>query len=403
MRKSPTITLHPGRDKSVRHRHPWLFSGAIARIDGNPDPGEVVKITDAAEAFLAWGYFNSRSQIAVRLLTWTETDTVDAAWWKHSLNASIHRRRALAASAHTDSYRLVHAEADGLPGLIADRYGDVIVCQFLTAGVEAHRETIVEHLWRQLNPTTVIERSDDEMRKVEGLLPSGGVLRGQSPREHVLMRESGHRFRVNLVEGQKTGFYLDQRDNRQAVAMHARGRRVLDCFSYTGGFAIPVLAAMPASLTCIDSSESALSLLNENVELLHGDLPGVAIITPEVCSANVFELLRVFRDQGRQFDMIILDPPKLAASHAQVARAKRAYKDLNLLAMKLLTTGGVLASFSCSGAITRHDLQSVVGWAATDAQRRVQVVAQLTQADDHPVIVSFPESEYLKGLICIVE
>lgn len=403
MPKSAQIILKPGRDKSVHHRHPWLFSGAIGRVEGAPTPGDIVRIASSKGEFLAWGYFNAQSQIAVRLLSWEEGDRIDAHWWTGKITTAIKRREKLADDPQTNTYRVIYSEADGLPGLIVDRYADCLACQFLTAGIDHVREVVVETLWEQLRPTAIIDLSDNDMRKVEGVSPAHGLLRGALSEKRLVVCENGFRYTVDLSSGQKTGFYLDQRVNRLRIMPYAVSRRVLDCFCYTGGFAIPVLASSPQSLTCIDSSATSLELLRANVRMLAEDGPRSAEPELEILNANVFEELRKFRDQGRAFDMIILDPPKLAASQSQVRRAMRAYKDLNLIAMKLLTPGGVLATFSCSGAVSRADLQNAVAWAATDAGRRVQIIEQMSQSEDHPVIVSFPESEYLKGLLCIVD
>lgn len=403
MPKSAQIILKSGREKSVLHRHPWLFSGAIGRVVGDPEPGDIVRVHSSNGEFLAHAYYNPRSQISLRLLSWDAAESIDERWWRGAIARSIARRKALSTNPETNSYRLIYSEADGLPGLIVDRYADYLVCQFLTAGVERRREEIAEALWDQQRPSAILDQSDNESRALEGLPPSGGKIRGEVSVTSFTIRENGFHYHMGLGRGQKTGFYLDQRRNRMQVAAHAAGRRVLDCFCYSGGFTIPILAASPTSMTCIDSSEYSLNTLRENVKLLSIDRPELAVGEIEYANANVFEKLRKYRDEDREFDMIVLDPPKLAASQSQVARAKRAYKDLNLLALKLLTPGGILATFSCSGSITRTDLQSVLSWAATDAKRRVQIIDQLTQGEDHPVLVSFPESEYLKGLICIVE
>lgn len=403
MPKSARIILKTGREKSVRHRHPWLFSGAIGGVEGSPAPGDIVRVQAANGEFLAYGYYNPRSQITLRLLAWKEDEAIDAAWWARRIRESIARRSTLMASPQTNALRLVYSEADGLPGLIVDRYADYLVCQFLTAGIERVRSEIVGQLEELVKPAGILDLSDTDTRNVEGLAPCTWLIRGTAPDHAVIVRENGFRFAVDLGGGQKTGFYLDQRDNRRVVSELAQGRSVLDCFCYTGGFTVPILAASPRSVMCIDSSEAALGLLRTNVSMLEHDSPGLKMGETELACANVFEELRRLRDRGRQFGMIILDPPKLAASHSQVARAKRAYKDLNLLALKLLTPGGVLATFSCSGAISRADLQSVVSWAATDANRQVRILRLLSQGGDHPVLSSFPESEYLKGILCIAD
>lgn len=403
MAKSARIILKAGREKSVHHRHPWLFSGAIERIDGTPSPGDIVRVEAVNGGFLAHGYFNPSSQISLRLLTWSESEAIDEGWWGDRISESIARRKTLLATGDTDTCRLIYSEADGLPGLIVDRYADYLACQFLTAGIERVRTKITDRLWRQVRPVGILDLSDSDVRRIEGLAPSAGAIRGEPPRDDVIVRENGLRFAVNFGSAQKTGLYLDQRDNRRIVAGYAPGRRVLDCFCYTGGFTIPVLAASARSVMCVDSSESALVLLRKNVTMLRENHASPTVGETEIKCANVFEELRRLRDQGQQFDMIVLDPPKLASSHSQVARAKRAYKDLNLLALKLLSSGGVLATFSCSGAISRTDLQSVVSWAATDAGRQVRIIRHLSQGEDHPVITSFPESEYLKGMLCLAE
>lgn len=396
------VHLKPGREKPVAHRHPWLFSGAIGRVDGSPAPGDIVRVRAANGEFLAYGYFNPKSQISLRLLSWDEEEVINGAWWERMLQETVSRRSKLSSSTQTNAYRLVYSEADGLPGLIVDRYADYLVCQFLTAGVEKVRPVVVDTLWERLHPAGILDLSDNDIRKVEGLDACSGTLRGIAADQLITVLENGFRFIVDLHSGQKTGFYLDQRNNRIRVSSHASGRRVLDCFCYSGGFTIPVLAVGATHVTCIDSSAPSLALLRSNVERLAANYPDRAFGGVETLDANVFEALRKLRDQGRTFDMVILDPPKLAASQSQIERAMRAYKDVNLLAMRLLTANGILATFSCSGSVSRVLFQEAVAWAATDAKRRVQLVEQLSQAEDHPILVSFPESEYLKGLICRV-
>jgi 23S rRNA (cytosine1962-C5)-methyltransferase len=393
MTKLTSIHLKPGREKPVRHRHPWVFSGAIARVDGVAAPGDIVRVLAANSEFLAYGYWNPHSQISLRLLTWEENERIDSEWWARMIQASISRRSMLLSSSDTDSCRLIYSEADGLPGLIVDRYSGYLVCQFLTAGIERVREIVLDLLEQTMQPPGIFDLSDNDARLLEGLSESSGLVRGREAEGPVSIRENRFLYLVDLGAGQKTGFYLDQRDNRRRAASYAAGLHVLDCFCYTGGFTIPVLAATPQSVTCIDSSAPALAVLQANLGAQKPPCP------VEILNANVFEALRKFRDQGRQFDMVILDPPKLAASQSQVSRAMRAYKDLNLLAMKLLTPNGILATFSCSGAVSRLAFQEAVAWAATDAGRAVQILEYLSQGADHPILLSFPESEYLKGMI----
>ena len=400
---TPSVILKPGRDKSVRHRHPWIFSGAIGGIAGSdPEPGEIVRVQAADGSILAHGYFNAKSRITVRLLDWQKDARIDADWWRASITAAATRRATLGTTTQSNAYRLVYAEADGLPGLIVDRHANFLVVQILTAGMERVREVILGTLDEIFRPAGIVDLSDDTARRLEGLPPSSGQGIGKSPDRPLAIRENGFRFLIDLFEGQKTGFYLDQRTNRRRVAPYAQGRSVLDGFCYTGGFTLPALAAGAQAITCIDSSAAALDLLGQNVEFFRSERPESANAPLEILKGNVFELMRHYRDEKRQFEMIILDPPKLAASQAQVPKALRAYKDLNLLALKLLTPGGILATFSCSGAVSRTDFHNAIAWAATDAQRSVQVIEQLSQAEDHPILISFPESEYLKGLICRV-
>jgi len=397
MNRLRTITVKSGREKSIRIRHPWVFSGAIDRVDGSITPGEVVRIEDQAGVFQAYGYFNPSSQIAARLLDWDENSSIDEAWWIHRLENSIHRRKDLIESGITNAVRLVHAEADGLPGLVVDRFDTVIVLQALTAGIDRVKPLITSHLGSMLKPSAIVERTDPQTSRLEGLPPSRGPISGSNPPVSITIQEFGRRFLVDVLRGQKTGFYLDQRDNRRIVAEFAHGRDVLDCFAYTGGFTVHALASCARSVTCVESSAPSVQLLRQNIDLNNEADKPVTLI----CD-NVYEVLRRFRDESRRFDLVILDPPKLAPTRAHVDKALRSYKDLNLLAMKVLNPGGILATFSCSSGVTPGRFQNVVAWAALDAGRDVQVIRRLGQPSDHPVLLSFPESEYLKGLICRV-
>jgi 23S rRNA (cytosine1962-C5)-methyltransferase len=392
----PTIHLHPGKDKPVRQRHPWIFSGAIARVEGQPAPGDLVEVADARGAWLARGYFNPRSQIVVRLLTWERDEPVDAAFWRRRLAAAGARRAALAADPSTDAYRLVYAESDGAPGLIADRYGDWLAVQFLTAGVEARRELLVNLLAELFAPRGIVDRSDVTVRKQEGLSLRSGLAWGEAPPAGLVIHEHGYLFPVDLLGGQKTGFYLDQRENRRIVAAHAAGRQVLNAFSFTGAFGVYTLAGGAAHVTNVDSSYDAL--VGAEVALhwngFDPDRQAEGIV------GDVFEVLRAFRDEGRRFDLVILDPPKFARSKAGLDAATRGYKDINLLGLKLLAPGGLLATFSCSGLVSPDLFQKIVFGASVDAGRDAQIIARLGHGADHPILLSFPESEYLKGLLC---
>jgi 23S rRNA (cytosine1962-C5)-methyltransferase len=401
------VVLKPGRDKAVRNRHPWVFSGAVQRLEGPAVDGDVVVVCDARGEFLARGYLNRRSQIAVRLLTWQADQAIDDEFWRRRLVAAIDLRTVLPGLANTSghggpslttAYRLVNAESDRLPGLIVDRYGDYVVIQVLTLGMEPHKRVLVEALMTLLRPAGVFERSDVDVRDKEGLPSATGLLAGQSPRNLIEVTEAGHRFQVDVRSGQKTGFYLDQRVNRQRVAAYVKpGAEVLNAFAYTGAFAVYAAAAGAGHVTNIESSAEALRLAET-----HWALNELDHVPAENVIGDVFQVLREYRDAGRQFDLVILDPPKFAYSQAQVRAACRGYKDINWLALRLLRPGGILATFSCSGLVSRDLFQKVVFGAAVDAGRDVQVLEHLSQSPDHPTLLSFPEGAYLKGLICRV-
>lgn len=390
----PRLILHPGKEKPLRQRHPWLFSGAIARAEGRPGPGQVVEVMAADGGWLAWAEFNPVSQIRARAFAWEQEQVVDAAFWHDRLAASIERRRHLLPG--REAVRLVFAESDGLPGLIVDHYGPHLVLQSLTAGAEARKTQTIAHLVELLHPASIVER-DDPVRQKEGLPRAGGTVWGARPDEPVVITENGLRFLVDLVGGQKTGFFLDQATNRQALAPYCAGAEVLNAFSYTGAFAVAALVAGARHVTNLDSSTEALALAAQNLAL-NGCLPD----RWTNLEADAFQQLRRWRDEGRQFDLIILDPPKFATSPAQVERAARGYKDINWLAFRLLRPGGLLATFSCSGAVGRDLFQKIVFGAALDAGREARIVAHFSQGPDHPVLLSFPEGAYLKGLLCQV-
>lgn len=406
----PTVTLKPGRDKPVRHRHPWIFSGAIAHIDRSAQDGAVVDVLDSEGQWLARGYLNRRSQIQLRLLTWNQAEVVDAGFWESRLKRAMEGRITLANDPSTDAYRLVYAESDGLPGLIVDRYGSWLVMQSLTLGIERVKSLLVNLLAELCRPEGIVERSDVDIRQKEGLAPMAGLLYGRLPPltdTHpvagstdgvVTIHEHGHRFLVDLLRGQKTGFYLDQRENRMRVMPFCPGARVLNAFSYTGGFAVYALAAGARQVINVDSSLEALRLGERNL-LLNGFDPDAQA---EGIAGNVFDVLRGWRAAKERFDVVVLDPPKFAHSQRRVEHAARAYKDINLLAMQLLVPGGTLVTFSCSGLVSSDLFQKIVFGASVDAGRDAQVVERLSQGSDHPLLLSFPEGEYLKGLICRV-
>jgi 23S rRNA (cytosine1962-C5)-methyltransferase len=392
----PVVTLRPGREKPLVQRHPWVFSGAIGDVESGLENGRLVVVADSGGKPMACGYYNSRSQIRVRVLTFDDTERVDADLLRRRFRKAMEGRRRLIADEMTNAYRLINAESDLLPGLVVDRYGDWVVSQFLTLGIEAFRSELLSIIEEELGPAGIYDRSDVDVRRKEGLREESGVACGQEPPDTVEIRENGLRFVVNIKRGQKTGFYLDQRDNRVRVAAYARGREVLNCFSYSGGFGVYAAAQGAGRIVNVDTSAEALEMATRNMHL-----NGV-VAAHEPIQADVFHLLRQFREGGRRFDLIVLDPPKFAASAAQVEGATRGYKDINLLAMQLLRPAGVLATFSCSGLVTPDLFQKVVFGASVDAHRDVQILEHLSQAPDHPILLSFPESEYLKGLICRV-
>ncbi len=345
---------------------------------------------------LGWAAYSPESQIRARMWTFEPDVVVDDAFVAAQVTAAAARRSGLLSGGATDSARLVFSEADGVPGVVADRYGDTIVCQLTTAGADRWREVLADALVALPGVATVYERSDADVREREGLGPRVGLLRGGAPAADLVAHEAGFRYAVDVEGGHKTGFYLDQRDARTAVGMWAPGRRVLNVFSYTGAFTVVAAARGAASLLSIDSSGPALATAARNGGLNDVDMG-------ELREGDAFTALRGLRDRAQQFDLILLDPPKLANSEGQLEKASRAYKDLNLLAVKLLAPGGVLLTWSCSGAMTMELFQKVVAGAALDARRTVRIVGRLHQPSDHPVPLAFPEAEYLKGLVLVAD
>ena len=389
------LHLKKGRDKSLRRRHPWVFSGAVEKVTGQPGPGDTVQVCDAAGKPLALAAWSPRSQIRARVWSF-EAPAIDAAFFRARIEAALALRDALPAAKHTNALRLVHGESDGLPGLVVDRYADVLVAQFLSAGAERWRDPLLDALSELSGCAAIFERSDAEVRKLEGLEARVGFARGNRNAARCPIIEHGLNFRVDVQEGQKTGFFLDQRENRQRIRALAPGRRVLDGFSYTGGFALAALAGGAAHVTALESSAEALEVAKENLAANPLDASRI-----DFHKADVFARLRVLRDQGEKFDLIVLDPPKFAPTAAQARNAARAYKDINLLAFKLLAPGGLLATFSCSGGVDAGLFQSIVAGAALDAEADAKIIDRFTAAADHPVALEFPEGDYLKGLLVL--
>lgn len=386
------LILAAGRQRSLLRRHPWIYPNAIRKIEGDPRSGDLVRVCASDGAFLAWAAWSPTSMIRARAWSFVEDDIVDAAWIGARVAEAVARRAGLASA--TDGLRLVFGEADRLPGLVVDRYRDHLVVQFLAAGVEAWRDAIVEALVRVTGCRDVYERSDAAAREREGLATREGVLSGDAPPPEVVIDELGVRYGVDILEGHKTGFYLDQRDNRALVAGVSAGRRVLNCFCYTGGFTLAALRGGAASALSIDSSGPALAAARRNQEL-----NGLSQADCEWREANVFDALKALLAEGRRFDLIVLDPPKFAPSSRHVERAARAYKEINLKAMRLLEPGGLLFTFSCSGAIDVDLFQKIVAGAVFDAGTDFQMLRRLQAGTDHPMLMTHPEGEYLKGLM----
>jgi 23S rRNA (cytosine1962-C5)-methyltransferase len=394
-----SIILKSGRERSVRQHHPWIFSGAIDRLEGSPAAGDTVDILDPTGKWLARAGYSPHSQIAARIWTWNPAEEVGKEFLQSAVRRSFEARNPLMED--TNAVRRIHAENDGLPGLIVDQYDDVLVLQSLTAAVEKWKTEIVEILSGYHGISTVYERSDADIRTKEGLDPQAGVFRGKEPSERVRIREGTWTFRVDVCRGHKTGFYLDQRDSRQLLAriipQYVEGGEVLNCFSYTGAFAVAAIKAGAASVLNVDSSSPALAEVAE-----HMRVNGLSEEQGPVRCGNVFEVLREFRDTDRFFDMVILDPPKLMQSRKDLMRASRGYKDLNWLAARILKPGGILMTFSCSGLMSEDLFQKIVFSAFLDAGKDAQILHRCQQPADHPVRLTFPEGRYLTGLVCRV-
>lgn len=386
-----TLELRPGKERSLQRRHPWIYAGAVARVIGRPAPGDLVRVVGADQRFLAWAAFSPESTIRARAWSFLEHEIPDDAWLSARVAASVARRAHL--TRRTDAIRLVFGEADSLPGLIVDRYADQLVVQLMAAGVDARREAIVDALVTATGASRVYERSDAASRQREGLPSREGALRGAVPVAAVDIIEDGVRYQVDVVRGHKTGFYIDQRDNRRRLAQLAAGKRVLNCFCYTGGFSLAALSAGAAAAWSIDSSAEALAVAKTQQALNSIDSPAHWI------QVDVFDALKRFAADGQRFDLIVLDPPKFAPSVQHLDRATRAYKQLSLAALRLLEPEGRLLTFSCSGAVSVDLFQKVVAGAVIDARVDAQMLERLAAGEDHPVSMTHPEGEYLKGLL----
>ncbi|CAN0624163.1 Ribosomal RNA large subunit methyltransferase I [Burkholderia multivorans] len=408
-----TVTLKPSKDKSLLRRHPWIYANAIDRVDGKPASGATVIVRAHDGRFLARGAYSPHSQIRVRVWSFDENEPVDHAFFKRRVQRAVAHRHAMVSG--TGAVRLVFGEADGLPGLIVDYYveaplpsGDAaeqtaeagatprgqLVCQFMAAGVEAWKDAIVAALVGATGCPNVYERSDVSIREKEGLEQTTGVLAGDPPPAALITDENGVRYYVDVFNGHKTGFYVDQRDNRALVAQYARERDVLNCFCYTGGFSLAAMKGGAKRVVSIDSSGDALAIAQRNVVANGFDASRATWL-----DADAFKTLRRLVDEGERFDLIVLDPPKFAPTRDSVDRAARAYKDINLSGFKLLRPGGLLFTYSCSGAIDMDLFQKIVAGAAADAKVDARILKRLGAGVDHPLLAAFPEGEYLKGLL----
>lgn len=390
--KTVRCILSKGKERPVLHRHPWIFSGAIDKIDEGCEAGDLVRVFSSSEQFLGIGYLNPKSQIAVRMLTF-EDIVIDETFFDQKITHAIVIRKKF-LTPDTNAFRLIHSEGDFLPGLIVDVYGDFLVVQFLTAGIEPWKAMIVESLKKHFPACSIFEKSDSDSRRREGLERCVGSLVGSAPPGEIEIRENGLAFGVDIKGGQKTGFFLDQRENRALVRGLSTGKKVLNCFAFTGGFSIYAAKGGAKEIVSVESSESAVALGRENCQR-----NGVDDQTSVWAQQDVFDYLRA---ANREFDLVILDPPAFCKHKQQVQQAARGYKDINLHALKLIPKGGLLFTFSCSSYITPDLFQKIVFGAASDAKRDVRILKKISHAFDHPINIFHPEGEYLKGLLCEV-
>ncbi|WP_394176080.1 class I SAM-dependent methyltransferase [Thalassotalea litorea] len=396
---SARVLLNPGREKSLLRRHPWIFSKAIKKVIGKPILGETVDVFDSQGKWLAKGAFSPDSQIRIRVWSFIQKEEVNDQFFLAKIESALQLRQHIIKAANLNGYRLIAGESDGLPGVTIDVYGSIISCQLLSAGAEFNRHLILKALETLFPDHSIYDRSDVEVRKKEGLELTKGWIKSPADDSPVAtITEHDVQIQVNVDTGHKTGFYLDQRDSRVAAGRYAKDKTILNCFSYTGTFSLHCAKHGAKKVTNVDVSETAIQLSKENMRL-----NGIGEETVEHVQADVFKLLRKYREQGTRFDMIILDPPKFAESKSQLNGACRGYKDINMLAMQLLNPKGLLLTFSCSGLMEANLFQKVVADAALDAKRQARIIERLQQASDHPIATNFPEGYYLKGLVCYVD
>lgn len=398
------MVLKKGREKPLLNQHPWIFSGAIERIEGDPKAGDAVYVTTLKGDFMGVAVFNPVSQITGRIMSWQDQD-LDDDYWHDAIHQSINRRTWLNLEPNTNGYRLINAESDGIPGLIVDKYDDYLVFQCLTKGIDVRKDQILSQLQNLISPNSnqpkaIVERSDAAVRKKEGLAQTKGVVSGSLPDDGIWFLENDLSFKVDLLNGHKSGFYLDQRDNRQLLGLRSlvEGKRVLNCFAYTGGFSAYAAHADASQVISVDTSIPSLELAEENVLKNTPNRPN-----DEFIAGNVFDVLRHYQEHDEQFDVIVLDPPKFAHSAKDINKATRGYRDINLLGMDILRPGGKLLTFSCSGLISADLFQKIVFGATVDARKHATILKSLHQSADHTVSMHFPEGYYLKGFLLEVQ
>ncbi len=394
-----SITLKAGKERPLLRRHPWVYSNAIDRFDGKVYPGATVQVLSHDGAFIAKGLYSPASQIRVRILSWDEKKTIDHAFFKARIAKAIEHRRQWVKN--TNAIRLIFGESDGLPGLIVDQYADTLVCQFLFVGMEHWKDAIVQALIKETNCKRIVERSDAAVRSREGLEPFAGILFGDEPHDPIEVNECGVLYSVDVMHGHKTGFYIDQRDNRELLGQMSKDKEVLNMFCYTGGFSLAALKGGAKHVTSVDSSGEALAMAQKQMAQNHFDVSRATWI-----DADAFDVLTQFRKEEKQFDVIVLDPPKFAPSSHHLDKALRAYKEINRAGMQLLRPGGLLFTFSCSGAVDTALFEKTIAMASAEAMTHsndktmdFRLIQRLSSGADHPLLTSFPEGDYLKGLL----
>ncbi len=393
---TPAVHLVKGRDKSLRRKHPWIFSRGISKVEGQPQLGETVDVFAHNGEWLAKAAYSPNSQIRARVWSFTKQD-IDKSFFVERIQQAQMLREDIINRDGLTGYRLIAAESDGLPGITIDCYKNYLVCQLLSAGAEYQKDTLVSALIECFPEASIYERSDVSVRKKEGLEERMGVLHGEAPTEPVIIEENGIKISVDITNGHKTGFYLDQRDSRQQAMKYVGNKEVLNCFSYTGAFGLYALKGGATRVINADVSQPALDIARKNAELNGFDKKKAVFL-----NADVFKLLREYRDQKTKFDVVIMDPPKFAESKAQLNGACRGYKDINMLAMQILKPGGTLLTYSCSGLMDQTLFQKIIADAALDSGRSVKFVERFEQAADHPTDTAYPEGFYLKGFACKV-